>query len=387
MFQYATLNNTAQAGLDRFDDQFVKTDNVDDADAILVRSAKMHDMQFSDKLLAVARAGAGVNNIPLDVLAQKGVVVFNTPGANANGVKELAIAGMLLASRDIVEGIDWVRSNWNNPDIVAAVEKQKKQFAGTEIEGKKLGIIGLGAIGVRVANAAVYMGMDVYGYDPYVGVDNAWHLSRKVTHVTDINEIYKNCDIITIHVPAMPSTKNYINKEAIDMMKQGVIVLNLARDVLVDEKAMIAAIDAGKVRRYVSDFPNPTVAGHRGCITTPHLGASTEESETNCAVMAADELKDYLENGNISHSVNYPNCDAGVCQHEGRIAILHKNVANMITGFANVFGGAGINIAEMTNKSKGDVAYTLIDTDSAVPESLVATLSAEEGVFKVRIVK
>ena len=287
MFKYATLNNIAEAGLARFDENFEKTDDINEAQGILVRSAKMHDMEFSDKLLAVARAGAGVNNIPLDRLAEKGVVVFNTPGANANGVKELVIAGMLLASRDITEGIDWVRSNWNNPDITSDVEKQKKQFAGTEIEGKKLGIIGLGAIGVRVANAAVYMGMDVYGYDPYVVVENAWHLSRKVTHVTDINEIYQNCDIITIHVPAMDSTRGYISREAIAMMKKGVIFINMARDVLVDEKAMIEAIDEGKVRRYVSDFPNPTVAGHRGCITTPHLGASTEESETNCAVMVS----------------------------------------------------------------------------------------------------
>lgn len=386
-FKYATLNNIAEAGLSRLGSDFEKTDNVEEAQGIIVRSAKMHDMQFSDNLLAVARAGAGVNNIPLDVLAKKGVVVFNTPGANANGVKELVIAGMLLASRDIVEGIDWVRSNWNNPDITADVEKQKKQFAGTEIEGKKLGIIGLGAIGVRVANAAVYMGMDVYGYDPFVGVDNAWHLSRKVTHVTDINELYRNCDIITIHVPYTPSTKNYISKEAIDLMKPGVIVVNMARDALVDEKAMIAAIDAGKVRRYVSDFPNPTVAGHRGCITTPHLGASTEESETNCAIMAADELKDYLENGNIIHSVNYPAMDVGVCQHAGRIGIFHQNVANMITRFTNVLGSTSINIAEMSNKSKGEVAYTVMDVDSPVPADVVLKLQSVEGVYRVRVIK
>ncbi|SDZ80963.1 D-3-phosphoglycerate dehydrogenase [Lachnospiraceae bacterium NK3A20] len=387
MFRYATLNNIAEVGLERLGDNFVKTDNLDEAEGILVRSAKMHDMQFSDNLLAVARAGAGVNNIPLDALAQRGVVVFNTPGANANGVKELAIAGMLLASRDIVEGIDWVRSNWNNPDIVSDVEKQKKQFAGTEIQDKKLGIIGLGAIGVKVANAAVYMGMDVYGYDPYVGVDSAWHLSRKVTHVTDINEIYRNCDIITIHVPAMESTKGYINKEAIDLFKPGVIVINMARDVLVDEKAMIAAIDDGKVRRYVSDFPNPIVAGHRGCITTPHLGASTEESETNCAIMAADELKDYLENGNIIHSVNYPSMDVGICRHAGRVGVFHRNIANMITQFTTVLGDDGINISEMSNKSKGDVAYTVIDVDSPVPADVIGKLTAIDGVFRARKIK
>ncbi|HCW23640.1 MAG TPA: 3-phosphoglycerate dehydrogenase [Lachnospiraceae bacterium] len=387
MFKYATLNNISKAGTDRFDGNFEHTDNVDEAQGILVRSAKMHDMTFSDNLLAIARAGAGVNNIPLDRCAQQGIVVFNTPGANANGVKELVIAGMLLASRDIVEGVDWVRSQWNNPDIVADVEKQKKQFAGTEIEGKKLGIIGLGAIGVRVANAAVYLGMDVYGYDPYVGVDNAWHLSRKVTHVTDINEIYRNCDIITIHVPAMDSTKGYISREAIDMMKQGVIVLNMARDVLVDEKAMIAAIDAGKVRRYVSDFPNPTVAGHRGCITTPHLGASTEESETNCAIMAADEMQDYLENGNIRHSVNLPDCDAGVCQYASRLTVIHRNVASMISRFSTIMGDAKINIAEMTNKSRGEYAYTIMDLDSAPTEDVIAKLQSAEGVIRVRLVK
>ena len=387
MFKYATLNNIAEAGLARFDENFEKTDDINEAQGILVRSAKMHDMEFSDKLLAVARAGAGVNNIPLDRLAEKGVVVFNTPGANANGVKELVIAGMLLASRDITEGIDWVRSNWNNPDITSDVEKQKKQFAGTEIEGKKLGIIGLGAIGVRVANAAVYMGMDVYGYDPYVVVENAWHLSRKVTHVTDINDIYRNCDIITIHVPAMDSTRGYISREAIAMMKKGVIVINMARDVLVDEKAMIEAIDEGKVRRYVSDFPNPTVAGHRGCITTPHLGASTEESETNCAVMAADELQDYLENGNITHSVNYPNIDVGVCQHASRIALFHKNIPNMITKFTKITGEEGINVAEMTNKSKVNVAITVLDLDTRPSEAAIDKLGAIEGVFRVRVIK
>ena len=387
MFKYATLNNIAEAGLARFDENFEKTDDINEAQGILVRSAKMHDMEFSDKLLAVARAGAGVNNIPLDRLAEKGVVVFNTPGANANGVKELVIAGMLLASRDITEGIDWVRSNWNNPDITSDVEKQKKQFAGTEIEGKKLGIIGLGAIGVRVANAAVYMGMDVYGYDPYVVVENAWHLSRKVTHVTDINEIYRNCDIITIHVPAMDSTRGYISREAIAMMKKGVIFINMARDVLVDEKAMIEAIDEGKVRRYVSDFPNPTVAGHRGCITTPHLGASTEESETNCAVMAADELQDYLENGNITHSVNYPNIDVGVCQHASRIALFHKNIPNMITKFTKITGEEGINVAEMTNKSRGNVAITVLDLDTRPSEAAIDKLGTIEGVFRVRVIK
>jgi D-3-phosphoglycerate dehydrogenase len=381
------LNNIAQVGLDGFNGDYTKTENIDEAQGILVRSAAMHDMQFSDNLLAIARAGAGVNNIPLDRCAQEGIVVFNTPGANANGVKELVIAGMLLASREIVEGVDWVRGSWDDPDIAKTVEKEKKQFAGTEIAGKKLGIIGLGAIGVRVANAAKHLDMDVYGYDPYVSVDAAWHLSRDIHHVTDVNEIYRNCDIITIHVPLMDSTRGMINADAIAMMKTGVILINDARDVLVDEKAVIDAIDAGRIRRYVSDFPNPTVAGHRGCITTPHLGASTEESEDNCAVMAVEELRAYLENGNIRNSVNYPNCDMGICDKAGRIAIYHKNVTNMISAFTKAFGESSMNIAEMANKSRGDVAYSMFDLDTPVTDELVKKLEAVDGVFRVRVIK
>ena len=357
------------------------------AQGILVRSAAMHDMDFSDKLLAIARAGAGVNNIPLQRCAEKGIVVFNTPGANANGVKELVFAGMLLASRDIVEGVDWVRANWNNPDIAKTAEKEKKQFAGIELEGKKIGIIGLGAIGVRVANAAVNLGMDVYGYDPYVSVDSAWHLSRKITHVLRIEDIYTMCDYITIHVPLLDSTRGMINAEAIRQMKNGVVIINMARDLLVDEKAVVEAIDEGKVRRYVSDFPNPTVAGKRGCITTPHLGASTEESEINCAKMAVNELRDYLENGNISNSVNYPRCNMGVCQSVGRIGIFHKNQANMITNFTRIMGGEAVNIAEMSNKSRGEVAYTLIDTDTRASAEVIRQLEKVDGVYRVRVIK
>ncbi len=387
MFRYACLNPIAQVGLDRFSGDYVKTENTEEAQGILVRSAVMHDMEFSDELLAIARAGAGVNNIPLDRCAQQGIVVFNTPGANANGVKELVLAGMLYASRDIVEGIDWVRSQKDNADVSKAAEKEKKKFAGTEIEGKKLGIIGLGAIGVRVANAAVNLGMEVYGYDPYVSVDAAWNLSRSIHHVLDVNEIYTNCDIITIHVPLLDSTRGMIGQDAIDKMKQGVILINMARDVLVDEPAVLKAIDAGKVRRYVSDFPNATVAGHPGCITTPHLGASTEESEDNCAKMAVSELRDYLENGNITNSVNYPKCNMGICETPGRIAIFHKNVANMITAFTAIIGESGVNIAEMANKSKGDVAYTMFDLDSPAAENIAEKLRAVDGVFRVRIVK
>ncbi len=387
MFRYACLNPIAQVGLDRFSGDYEKTENAAEAQGILVRSAAMHDMEFSDELLAIARAGAGVNNIPLDRCAKQGIVVFNTPGANANGVKELVLAGMLYASRDIVEGIDWVRSQKDNADIAKAAEKEKKKFAGTEIEGKKLGIIGLGAIGVRVANAAVNLGMEVYGYDPYVSVDAAWNLSRSIHHVLDVNEIYSSCDIITIHVPLMDSTRGMIGQDAIDKMKNGVILINMARDVLVDEPAVLKAIDAGKVRRYVSDFPNATVAGHPGCITTPHLGASTEESEDNCAKMAVSELRDYLENGNITNSVNYPKCNMGVCETPGRIAIFHKNVANMITAFTSIIGESGVNIAEMANKSRGDVAYTMFDLDSPAADDIAEKLRAVDGVFRVRVVK
>ena len=387
MYKFHCLNNISPIGLKNFTSKYEQVSDIEDANGILVRSASMHDMEFSDNLLAIARAGAGVNNIPLQRCAEKGIVVFNTPGANANGVKELVFAGMLLASRDIVEGVDWVRANWNNPDIAKTAEKEKKQFAGIELEGKKIGIIGLGAIGVRVANAAVNLGMDVYGYDPYVSVDSAWHLSRKITHVIRIEDIYSMCDFITIHVPLMDSTKGMINAEAISQMKSGVVLINMARDLLVDEKAVVEALDEGRIRRYVSDFPNPTVAGKRGCITTPHLGASTEESEVNCAKAAVNELRDYLENGNITNSVNYPRCNMGVCQTTGRIGIFHKNQANMITNFSRIMGEESVNIAEMSNKSRGDVAYTLIDTDTKVSAAVIRQLESVDGVFRVRVVK
>ncbi|MBQ1487401.1 MAG: phosphoglycerate dehydrogenase [Lachnospiraceae bacterium] len=387
MFQYHCLNPIAQVGLDNFDANYAKTDDVNAAEGILVRSAVMHEMEFSDNLLCVARAGAGVNNIPLDVLAEKGVVVFNTPGANANGVKELVIAGMLLASRDIVGGIEWVKENVSDENIGKTAEKAKKAFAGTEIEGKKLGVIGLGAIGVKVANAAKSLGMTVYGYDPYLSVNAAWHLSRDIIHVKDLDEIYANCDFITIHVPAMDSTKGMINKEAFDKMKDGVILLNFARDVLVNEADCLEAIKAGKVRKYVSDFANSTTAGKEGCIVIPHLGASTEESEDNCAKMAVKEMKDYLENGNITNSVNYPNCDMGICSKAGRVAIFHKNIANMITKYTALFGEKGINISDMTNKSKGDFAYTMLDVEAPLTDEIIAELKAIDGVYRVRKVK
>ncbi|MBE5894539.1 MAG: 3-phosphoglycerate dehydrogenase [Lachnospiraceae bacterium] len=387
MFKYHCLNPIANVGLDKFTDNYVKTDAFEEAQGVLVRSAAMHDLDLPENLLAVARAGAGVNNIPLDKCADKGIVVFNTPGANANAVKEIVIAALFMASRDIVGGIEWVKSAKDDENIAKAAEKEKKKFAGTEIEGKKLGIIGLGAIGVKVANAATNLGMEVYGYDPYVSVDAAWNLSRSVKHVFDVDDIYRECDYITIHVPLMDSTKNTINEAAISKMKDGVIILNFARDLLADEKAVLEGLKSGKIRKYVSDFPNPTTAGQDGCIVIPHLGASTEEAEDNCAKMAVKEMMNYLENGNIVNSVNYPNVDMGVCQNAGRVAICHKNIANMITKFTATFGDLGINIENMMNKSKGEYAYTMLDVAASVTDEIVEKLNAIEGVIKVRVVK
>lgn len=385
MFQYTCLNPIAQIGLDGFTEEYKNTEDMNNADALLVRSAKMHDMELPESLCAIARAGAGVNNIPLEKCADQGIVVFNTPGANANGVKELVFAGMLLAARDIIGGANWTKSQAGNPDVTAAAEKEKKKFAGTELLGKKLGIIGLGAIGVQVANAACHLGMDVYGYDPYISVDAAWNLSRSIHHSNDVEDIYRQCDYITIHVPLLDSTRGMIDDAAIAEMKQGVVILNFARDLLVDEPAVIRAIEAGKVRCYVSDFPNETTVGKKGVIVTPHLGASTAESEENCAVMAVKELRNFLENGNIKNSVNYPNCDLGVCESASRIAICHKNVKGMISRFTDVL--ADTNIHNMSNASKGNYAYTLLDLDSEVSEEELQKVSQIEGVLKVRVVK
>lgn len=387
MFKYHCLNPIAGVGLEKFTGDYEKTEDVNQADGILVRSAAMHDMELPEKLLAVARAGAGVNNIPLDKCAEKGIVVFNTPGANANGVKELVIAGMLLACRDIVGGINWVADHKDDENIAKAAEKEKKKFAGTEVQDKRLGIIGLGAIGVKVANVAKHMGMEVYGYDPYVSVDAAWNLSRDVKHALSVDEIYESCDIITVHVPLLDSTKGMVDEAAISKMKEGVILLNFARDLLVDEKAVLDGIGKGKIRKYVTDFPNTTTAGKDGCIVIPHLGASTEESEDNCAKMAVKELMDYLENGNIINSVNYPKCDMGICTQAGRIAIFHRNKANMITKFTACFGDEGVNITDMMNKSKGEVAYTMMDLESPATDEMISRLQAIAGVFRVRVVK
>lgn len=387
MFQYHCLNPIANVGLDLFSQDYKKTDDIKEAQAVLVRSAAMHEMELPEGLYAVARAGAGVNNIPLDKCAEQGIVVFNTPGANANGVKELVFAGMFLASRDITGGINWVLENKDSETVGKDAEKAKKAFAGTEISGKKLGVIGLGAIGVKVANAATHMGMEVYGYDPFISVNAAWNLSRNVKHINNVEDIYQECDFITIHVPLLDDTKKMLNKEAFAQMKDGVVILNFARDLLVNEEDILEAIKGGKVKKYVSDFPNPTTAGQEGCIVIPHLGASTEESEDNCAVMAVEELKDYLENGNIRNSVNFPKCDMGVCAGAGRVAILHRNEKGLIGKYTAVMGNNNINISDMTNKSRGNYAYSLLDIDSPVTDMAIEQLKEIGGVLKVRVIK
>ena len=387
MNQYFCLNPIAKVGLDLFSEDYKKVEDINEADAVLVRSAAMHDMELPENLLAVARAGAGVNNIPLDKCAEKGIVVFNTPGANANGVKELVLAAMLYGSRDLVGGIKWCLDNKDDENIAKTTEKEKKNFAGTEILGKKLGVIGLGAIGVLVANAATHLGMEVYGYDPYISVNAAWSLSRNVKHISNVEDIYRECDYITIHVPLLENTKKMINEKAISMMKPTAIVLNFSRDSLVDEDAMVAALAEDKIKAYISDFPNQTTVGKKGCIVTPHLGASTAESEDNCAMMAVREIRDYMENGNIVHSVNFPDCSMGACTTAGRVGILHRNVSGMISQYTTIFGDAGINIASMANTSKGDYAYALLDVDSPVTEEVLAKLQATEGVLRVRKVK
>lgn len=387
MYKYHCLNPIAQVGLEIFDENYGRTDAAEEAEAILVRSAAMHDMEFGGGLKAIARAGAGVNNIPLAKCAEQGIVVFNTPGANANGVKELVIAGMLLAARDIIGGINWVQEHEEDGDLAKATEKAKKAFAGTELEGKKLGVIGLGAIGVLVANTALHLGMDVYGYDPYVSVDSAWKLSRNIHHAKTVDELYKECDFITIHVPALETTKGMINKDAISLMKKNVVVLNFARDVLVDSEAMVDALVSGAVKRYVTDFPTPEIAGVKGAIVIPHLGASTEESEDNCAKMAVKELRDYLENGNIKNSVNYPDCDMGVKESVSRITVLHRNIPNMLGQFTALLAQENMNISLMANKSRKEYAYTMIDVEAEVADEVQEKIGAIEGVLKVRVIR
>ena len=380
------LNPISKLGTRLFDDTYTMVDDAAKAEGILVRSASMHEMELSENLLAVARAGAGVNNIPLETCAEAGVVVFNTPGANANGVKELVLAGMLLGARDIVGGIQWCKERTDDPEIAKSVEKGKKAFAGHEIKGKKLGVIGLGAIGAEVANAAAALGMEVYGYDPFISVNAAWNLSRDVEHITSVDTIYKECDYITVHVPLLDSTREMINEKSLDMMKDGVVILNFARDLLVNDDDMLKAWKSGRVKRYITDFPNPKTVGMEGVIAIPHLGASTEESEDNCAVMAVEELKDYLENGNIRHSVNYPDCDMGVCRGACRIAVLHRNIPNMIGQVTAILADCNVNISDMTNKSRDKYAYTLLDLEDRVDVETVGRLTQIKGVLRVRVI-
>jgi len=387
MFKYNCLNPIAGVGLELFTNDYEKTNDFQEADAILVRSGDMHDLKFHKDLYAIARAGAGVNNIPLDRCSEEGIVVFNTPGANANGVKELVMVGLLLASRDIVGGIEWVNSEKDNKDITQLTEKVKKQFAGNEIAGKKLGIIGLGAIGVLVANAATYLDMKVYGYDPYMSVEAAWNLYKGITHITDIRDIFQNCDYISIHAPLMESTKFMINKEAINTMKDGVVVLNYARDLLVNEKDLTEALKSGKVKKYLSDFPNPDIVGAPNVIITPHIGASTEESEDNCAKMAVKEIRDFLENGNIKNSVNFPTCDMGKSMSRSRISIAHRNIKNMISQFTNILSNNDININNMMNKSRNDYAYSMFDLDGEISQEILNEIKNIDGVLKVRKIK
>ena len=381
------LNKIASCGTELFPADYELTDTLAEADGILVRSASMHEMELPEGLLAIGRAGAGVNNIPLDACAEKGIVVFNTPGANANGVKELVIAGLLMASRDIAGGLNWCKENAEDANITKDTEKSKKAFAGCEIQGKKLGVIGLGATGAEVANTAIHLGMDVYGYDPFMSVNAAWRLSRNVKHITNVDVIFQECDYITIHVPLTDTTRGMINKEKLDMMKDGAVVLNFARDTLVDDDAMAAALESGRVHRYVSDFPNPKVAHMQNVILLPHLGASTKESEDNCAVMAVQELTDYIENGNIKNSVNYPACDMGECHAACRLAVLHRNIPNMIGQITGILAEQGVNISDMTNKSRDKYAYTLLDLEHRPETAAVEKLAAIDGVLRVRVVK
>lgn len=387
MYKYHCLNPISHVGLDRLDENYVKTEDAGEADVILVRSAKMHDMEFGPNLKAIARAGAGVNNIPLDRCAEEGIVVFNTPGANANGVKELVIAGMLLAARDIIGGINWVQEHEEDGDIAKITEKKKKAFAGTELQGKKLGVIGLGAIGVLVANAATNLGMEVYGYDPYLSVESAWKLSRSIHHANTVDELYKECDYLTIHVPATEDTKGMIDKNAISLMKDHVVILNFARDTLVNSEDIVDALVSGTVKCYVTDFPTPEIAGVKGAIVIPHLGASTEESEDNCAEMAVDEIRDFLENGNIKHSVNYPDCTMGVKGEEDRITVFHHNIPNMLGQFTSLLAQEDMNISLMTNKSRKEYAYTVMDVDKKVDDSVAEKLKVIDGVLKVRVIR
>lgn len=387
MYHIHSLNKISPKGMALWTKDYQTVDDLEQADAVLVRSANMHEMHLPEGLLAVARAGAGVNNIPLTTCAEKGIVVFNTPGANANSVMEMTLCGMLLACRDVVGGINWVQSIKGSSDVARLVEKGKSQFAGHEIRGKSLGVIGLGAVGGPLANAARGLGMKVYGCDPFISIDAAWHLDSHIVRVNNREELYAQCDILSLHTPLLDDTRKMINAEAISKMKDGVIILNFARDLLVDDEAMAEALASGKVARYVTDFPNEKTANMPGCIAIPHLGASTEESEDNCAQMAVTELMDYLENGNIKNSVNYPNCDMGQCKAASRVTLLHRNIPNSLGQFTAAIAGENINIDGLMNKSRGEFAYTMLDLDHSPSEAVLEQLSGMEGVLRVRLVK
>ena len=387
MFNVNYLNPISPKGTALWTEDYQTCDSAAQADAIMVRSAQMHEMELPQSLLAVARAGAGVNNIPLDKCAEKGIVVFNTPGANANGVVEMAMCGMLLACRDVVGGIEWVQSIKDEGDVAKKVEKGKSKFAGNEIKGKKLGVIGLGAIGGPLANNAIKLGMEVYGCDPFISIDAAWHLDSNIVRVKTREEIFSQCDIISVHTPLLDDTRKMINENTIAMMKDGVIVLNFARDALVDDDAMEAALKSGKVKRYVTDFPNDRTAGMEGVIAIPHLGASTEESEDNCAKMAVKQVMNYLENGNIVNSVNFPTCDMGICTKAARITILHRNIPNLLSRFTSTVAAENINISDMVNRSKGEYAYTILDIESQVSDAAVEHLKLIDGVLRIRVIR
>ena len=387
MFKIDYLNPISAKGTALWTENYQTADSITEADAIMVRSAQMHDMDLPESLLAVARAGAGVNNIPLNRCAEQGIVVFNTPGANANGVVEMALCGMLLGCRDVVGGIEWVKSIKDEGDVAKKVEKGKSKFAGHEIKGKKLGVIGLGAIGGPLANAAVKLGMEVYGCDPFISIDAAWRLDSSIIHVKNREDIFSQCDIITVHVPLLDDTRKMINEKTIAMMKDGVILLNFARDALVDDDALEVALKSGKVKRYITDFPNDRTAGMEGVVAIPHLGASTEESEDNCAKMAVKQVMNYLENGNIVNSVNFPACDMGVCTKPARVTILHRNIPNLLSRFTTAVAACGINISDMLNRSKGEFAYTMLDLDGDVSDASVEHLKQIDGVLRVRVIK
>ncbi|HIS70284.1 MAG TPA: phosphoglycerate dehydrogenase [Candidatus Gallacutalibacter stercoravium] len=388
MYQILTLNKISPVGLSRFGEDYACSDSCANPDAVLVRSAAMHDMELPASLLAIARAGAGVNNIPLDKCSEQGIVVFNTPGANANAVKELVIAGLLLSSRKIPAAIDWAKTlKGKGAEVGKLVEKGKSAFVGPEIRGKRLGIVGLGAIGVLVANAATALGMEVYGYDPYLSVDAAWGLSRSVKHALSLDEIYASCDYITLHVPLTPDTKAMINPDSIAKMKDGVRILNFARGDLVDSAALVQAVQEGKVAAYVTDFPSDDLLGLDNIIAIPHLGASTPESEDNCARMAADELKDFLENGNIKNSVNLPAVSMAR-EGDARLCVIHRNVPSIISLVSGVLSENGINIENMQSKSKKEYAYTILDiTGGDISDAAVSALNAIDGVIRTRVIR